>query len=371
MRTAAFAFDAGDDQMLARPRHADVEEAPVFIARRLLRHVAGVGHAFDVISLLAGPDHRLGRSRSFGRKRQKVRVARAGRPCRGVGQNNDRRFKPLGAVHGHHPHFIARDLHVALDLRARRSQPGHEPLQGWCFAAFVVERQVEEFIEGVGRFVAQPRENALAPPRCAEQVCIECEWRVPARRLGQRVEADGRVAEHQIVGRFGAQRSAQRGLAVPSERKQLLVREAEQRASQHRRKREIVLRQQQRVGEHHEVHDRDMLGQGKPVSAGDLDRGVLERPDDRAEHRPALTHQDEHVARLPALLDPGFDAVGDLVRELYLRARLADGVKGRIPTLDLGLGIGAEQIPKLDQAGRGVRQRLMHGRHRIGGQPLE
>ena len=54
--------------------------------------------------------------------------------------------------------------------------------------------------------------------------------------------------------------------------------------------------QQQRVGERHQVHDRDMLGQHKAVGAGHLDALVLERADDRLEQRPALAHQDEHIA---------------------------------------------------------------------------
>ena len=53
---------------------------------------------------------------------------------------------------------------------------------------------------------------------------------------------------------------------------QVVVVEAEQRALQHGREREIVLRQQQRVGEHHQIHDRDVLGEHQPVGAGDRDR---------------------------------------------------------------------------------------------------
>ena len=85
---------------------------------------------------------------------------------------------------------------------------------------------------------------------------------------------------------------------------QVLVVQAEQRALQHGRQREIVLRQQQRVGEHHQVHDRDMLGQHQPVGAGDRHIGVLQRADDRLEQRPALAHQHQHVAGARALLRP-------------------------------------------------------------------
>ena len=84
-----------------------------------------------------------------------------------------------------------------------------------------------------------------------------------------------------MIGPLRAQRRAQAALAVPGELEQLVLVDAEQRALQHRRQRQIVLRQQQRVGQHHQVHHRDVLGQHQPVGAGDRDALVLQRADDR------------------------------------------------------------------------------------------
>ena len=69
--------------------------------------------------------------------------------------------------------------------------------------------------------------------------------------------------------------------------------EAEQRAAQHAGERKIVVRQQQRIGQRHQVHHRDMLGEHQPVGAGDVDVFVLERADDRLEQLAALAHQDQ------------------------------------------------------------------------------
>src|SRR2546430_9468350 len=43
-----------------------------------------------------------------------ARLARSFGRGGGIGENNDRRFEALGAMHRHHPHFVARDVHVAL-----------------------------------------------------------------------------------------------------------------------------------------------------------------------------------------------------------------------------------------------------------------
>ena len=67
-------------------------------------------------------------------------------------------------MHGHHPHLVARDLHVALDLGFGGAQPGDEALQRRRLAPLVVEREVEEFVERVVRLRAEPREECLRPP---------------------------------------------------------------------------------------------------------------------------------------------------------------------------------------------------------------
>ena len=96
---------------------------------------------------------------------------------------------------------------------------------------------------------------------------------------------------------FAAQRRAQRALPPTGEREKLLFGHAEQRALQHARQREIVVGQQQRIGERHQVHHGDVLGEHQPVGARDLDALLLQRADDRLEQRAALAHQHQNVAR--------------------------------------------------------------------------
>ena len=63
-------------------------------------------------------------------------------------------------------------LHVALDLGLRRAQPGDEALQRRRLAAFVVEREIEEFIERVVGLVARAGARNFAPALPgAEQPC--------------------------------------------------------------------------------------------------------------------------------------------------------------------------------------------------------
>ena len=80
------------------------------------------------------------------------------------------------------------------------------------------------------------------------------------------------------------QRRAQRlPAAIVRDPEQVVVAQAEQRALQHRGEREIVLRQQQRIGQRDQVHHRDMIEQHHAVGAGDLNTRRLERADDRLE----------------------------------------------------------------------------------------
>ena len=93
---------------------------------------------------------------------QQPRRMEALRRRRGVGEDDDRRLQPLGAVHRHHPHLVARHFHVALHLGLRRAQPRDEALQRRRLGALVVEREIEKFVERVVGLVAEPRQELLA-----------------------------------------------------------------------------------------------------------------------------------------------------------------------------------------------------------------
>ena len=147
-------------------------------------------------------------------------------------------------MHGHDPHFVTRDLHVAFDLGARRAQPGDEALQRRSFAPLVVEREIEEFVERVVCFRAKPREEALPAAAGAEQPTRKMQTAIcrcaASRKL---IESRGGYRKNLALGRFALQRCPQRACGPRSagDLEQVLVGEAEQRAAQHGRKRQIVL----------------------------------------------------------------------------------------------------------------------------------
>ncbi len=128
--------------------------------------------------------------------------------------------------------------------------------------ALVIEREIEEFVERVVGLVAEPPQDLLSPAACAEQIGVEGKRRELARPLAHRVEP------RREIGPLRAKRRAQAALAIPGELEQIVVVETEQRALEHGRQRQIVLRQQQRVGQHHQVHHGDVLGQHQPIGAG-------------------------------------------------------------------------------------------------------
>ena len=83
-------------------------------------------------------------------------------------------------------------------------------------------------------------------------------------------EALVRRGEARIVARrLGEALMEARGTAAMGERQQLLFAQPEQRALEHRGERQVVLGQQQRVAQRHQVHHRDLVGQHEAVGAGD------------------------------------------------------------------------------------------------------
>src|SRR5262249_33906507 len=135
------------------------------------------------------------------------------------------------------------------------------PLQRRRLVLFVVERELKELIERVGRLGSQPCKKLAPAAFCSEEPSKEGERRPLARSARTGVEPGNCVGETRIVLRFLAQCAAQRATAIPCQLEQHPFIESEQWALQGNRKRQVVLRQQQRVGECHEVDDADMLSQ--------------------------------------------------------------------------------------------------------------
>ena len=158
-RPLPFAFGAADDQPVGGSCHRHVEQSPIFVFGLGQRDLPRGRDRGSIVRLPSRPD------RPRAANGQEARVPRSGGRRHGIGENDDRRFQPLGAVHGHDPHLVAGDLHVALHFGARLAEPSKETLQRRRFAALVVEREIEEFIERIVRLVAETRHEIAAARR--------------------------------------------------------------------------------------------------------------------------------------------------------------------------------------------------------------
>ncbi len=309
------------------------------------------GGARYVVGLAADPDHG-----AVG-ELQEPRRPRPDRRRHGVGEDDDRGFQPLGAVHGHDADFVARDLHVAFDLGAGVAQPGDETLQRRRLAPLVVQRQIEKLVERIVGLGAEPAEETASRAAGAEKPGIECKRRVRPRVVRELIEPRRGARKNPPLRRLFRQRDAQRrAAAVVGDGEQIVVGKAEQRTAQRGGERKVVLRQRERVGERDQIHHRDMLGQHQAVGAGHFDALLLQRADDRLEQFAALAHQDQNVAiARGAVVDHPAHGAGDAPGEPHPRARLAHGIERRVPALDLLALIGLRRLPDLDHARRRVR----------------
>ncbi len=279
----------------------------------------------------------------------------------GVGKDHGFGLKTFGAVYRHHPHLIARHLHVALHFALRGAQPGQETLQRRCLARLIVEREIEEFVERVIGLWSEAGEKLFAAAQWPQHMGEKCEGRKHARVLRQAVKSGFDRFEKFIAACLCAQAGAQRAFAVPGQLEQLFFGESEQRTLQHARQGQIVVFQQQAIGQRHQVHHRDVLGEHQPVGAGDRHAGIFQRADHGLEQRPALTHQHQHLAGFLAAVGPQLHMLCNPLRDLHARALLAHRVEGRVPAFDLASFRRVEQRPQLDQSGRGVGKGLMIG----------
>ena len=107
-----------------------------------------------------------------------------------VGQEDDRRLKPLAGVDGQHAHALGLDLHVALDLRVSRLDLGEKIMERRRLALLMRQREGQEFVDRVGGFVSEPADQRESAAVLAEEARVKSE-----RRKGLRPRApDGEPA---------------------------------------------------------------------------------------------------------------------------------------------------------------------------------
>ncbi len=126
-----------------------------------------------------------------------------------------------------------------------------------------------------------------------------------------------------------SQRGPQPALAPRRELEQFVLGEIDQRRSQQRGEREVVVRQQREAPERDQVGDRDLIHQHHAVGARDGHAVLHELADHLAREFVAPSDQDHDVAgpdrraafrQRDAVVEPAPDAFGELGRENHLRA---------------------------------------------------
>ena len=80
---------------------------------------------------------------------------------RGIGEDHDRRFESLGAVHRHHPHAAAGFAQLALDVTSRERSSARKPMQRRLRRLLMRQRQVEELGHDVVDLGAEARAGAF------------------------------------------------------------------------------------------------------------------------------------------------------------------------------------------------------------------
>ena len=150
---------------------------------------------------------------------------------------------------------------------------------------------------------------------------------------------------------LACERVAQVSLAAVRKGEQLCLVQSEQRALQRDREREIVRRQQDRVGKIHQIDDRDMFGQLQPVGTGDRNSRAFQRLDYRIEQASAPAHQHKNIAGpewspfgRPAGCLPVRDQRSDLAGHPFgkscFRTGLGNRIERRAPALDVRAIVG-------------------------------
>ena len=159
--------------------------------------------------------------------------------------------------------------------------------------------------------------------------------------------------------RGGAARSTA-SLAPPGELEQRFLAEAVKRALQHAGEGEIVLGQQQEIGERHHVLDRELVGQVHAVDPGDLDAALLQGAHQRADEgvrRRTSTMTSPGVMRRflassfsprSSRRDPGRHRQREPRRR---HARFGDCDHGRVPGFGRFPAPRPDRRPQLDQPG--------------------
>ena len=252
-------------------------------------------------------------------------------------------------MHGHHPHFVARDIHVALHFRARVAQPGRKPCSdGVSRRSYSSARLRNSSSASLASAPSRPgcgracrrRRTAARRRRTASRaarLCVSSSRRATASANSGRSIALRRAPRAATSGRDSTPRQTNRH---PRNR---IAGCAARSPAQGHPPAAAARRQRQ------QVHDRDVLGQHQAVSAGDVNVLVLERADDRLKQLAALAHQDQNSRRAARVPSPIILRTVRAIRfaSFTRGSRFAHGIERRVPAFDLARARRAFPAPRL------------------------
>ena len=180
---------------------------------------------------------------------EELRVVTARRRAAGVGEDDDLRLEPLGAVHRHDADLAARHVHVALDFGSRGREPGEEAFEAGRLGALIVGAAPRNSSSASAASAPRRRRKARRPPSRASRSEKKAKGVLNAASSIQRCSRSVRRARSPARSRPPR---AARARASPArcggEADEVVVVEADQRRLEHGRQRQVVGRQQREAG---------------------------------------------------------------------------------------------------------------------------
>ena len=297
-------------------------------------------------------------------------AARAARGIdRGIGEDDERGLKPLGAVRRHHAYGIERRGWITDDLDIAAIEPVDEQLQRRRRIAFKLERGVQQFLDRIARLRPQPRQQ-LAPriDRTGEQVFEEA---VRRGEIGLAEDLADRLRRIALKRTRIAQMAVEASTlgAFQPVLHQLLLRPADDRRDEQPGEIEIVFGLEREADGGEEIaHDERRVEPEAIDARNGHPLGIKARDDERGQLA-AAADEDQNILRAkrtPLAFEPErfFEPVADLTRKPGGEASRAVRQPAFV-ALDLVV-IAAEAVrrygvPERDDAGAGNRAFMRFG----------
>ena len=171
---------AADDEAVFGARHADIQQAAIFLLCRLPDPRRGgarivVRHHCRGAPEIAGA---LPQAALRCERQQARQMLLAERPAAIVDQEDDRRLQALCGMRRHDAHLAAALIHLALDLGRgtfERRQEGFEPRRAGLFLG---EAEAQELVDDVACFRSETGDQPAPDAVAAEHAGIEVEHRL-------------------------------------------------------------------------------------------------------------------------------------------------------------------------------------------------